>query len=540
MKTNNTKKSLFASGLALLLCVAMLIGTTFAWFTDSVKSSGNKIEAGNLKIGLEKWDADTNAYVDAGKKALFNYTKWEPGFTEVQAIKIVNNGNLALKYQVDFNAKDATEDSKKLASIIEVWYKDDANAATEGMPQSLEGFTKLGTLADFLDNKDNSATGALNEKGDADYAMVALHMPESAGNEYQKLKSGYFDILIRATQNTYEEDGFGNNQYDQNAELPWDGISKDEVTPDPDTPNQYDIASPANLAWLAEELTTGTTDFKGATITLEKDIDMNNEEWDPIVLGGNDAGITFDGNGHTIRNLKVDDVAEAENNVPAGYGGGFIRQAAGKVTIKDLTFDHVTVAPGKTISFSKVCNVVGIVMGYTYNETTFENVQVTNSKVEGFGKVGVMLGMGADPGVKVTFRNCVSKNNTIKAAYNAGGLAGLIQRGSGVDHTVIENCEVEGNTFIPYYTESKYVDLVAQDAAYKVNDVASGDTITRTITGKYWNDGTYYWGAYGKYYVSYGSGSYDAPITAEGAHKGKLIANSEICINNIADIPSGQ
>ena len=534
MKEHSTKKSLKASGLALMLCIAMLIGTTFAWFTDSITNSGNKIEAGNLKIGLEKWNPDQQKYEDIGKSALFNDNKWEPGYTDVKALRIINKGNLALKYQVDLNGKDLTENNKKLAGIIEVYYKADANAL-DGMPKDLTGFTKAGTLLEFLDPEKAVMTEVLNANNEADYLMVALHMPESAGNEYQKLKSGYFDILIRATQNTHETDGFGSDQYDKDAKIPWDGVSKEEITPSED--GSYHIASPENLAWLAEELTTGTTDFKDKTIALDKDIDMNHEEWTPIVLGSNDVGLTFDGKGHTIKNLKVDDVAKTENGVSAGYGGGFIRQATGKITIKDLKFNNVTVAPGKTISFNKVCNVVGIVIGYSYGETVFENVQVTNSTVEGFGKVGVLLGMGADPGIKVTFKNCISQNNTIKAGYNAGGLAGLIQRKDGVDNTTIENCVVEGNTFKPYYKESQYVQLTNQEVRYTDNDSSNGAIAPRIISGKYWVDGSYYWGAYGKYYVSYGSSSYDAPITTEGEHKDKPIANSEICINDIAEIP---
>ena len=534
MRNNSTKKSLKASVLSLMLCIAMLIGTTFAWFTDSITNTGNKIEAGNLDIAVEKWDKAQNNYVDIGKKALFNYNKWEPGYTAIQALKVVNNGTLALKYQVDFIAATEGNDNGKLAQSIDVYYKENANAA-EGMANALTGFTKAGTLADFLNKKDGAWTGTLNANGNADYTMIALHMPESVGNDVQKLNSGYFDIVIRATQNTHETDGFGSDQYDKDAKLPWDGYSKEEITPNTD--GNYDIASPANLAWLADELTKGNTDFKGKSITLENDIDMNNKDWNPIVLGANDTGITFEGNGKTIKNLKVDDVAKGENGVTDGYGGGFIRQATGKVTIKDLKFDNVTVAPGKNYSFNKVCNVVGIVMGYSYGETLFENVHVTNSTVEGFGKVGVMLGMGADPGIKVTFKDCVSKNNTIKAGYNAGGLAGNIQRKNGVDNTVISNCTVEGNTFKPYYGENKYIDLSNQTVAFTENDLSNGTPAPKTIGGKHWIEGGAYWGAYAKYYVSYGSSSYDAPITTEGAHKGVPIANSEICINNISDIP---
>ena len=51
MKT--TKRALFSSVMALILCFSMLVGTTFAWFTDEVKSGVNQIVAGNLDVELE-------------------------------------------------------------------------------------------------------------------------------------------------------------------------------------------------------------------------------------------------------------------------------------------------------------------------------------------------------------------------------------------------------------------------------------------------------------------------------------------------------
>ncbi len=254
----------------------------------------------------------------------------------------------------------------------------------------------------------------------------------------------------------------------------------------------------------------------GKTITLENDVDLNNQDWTPINLKG---GISFDGNGHTISNLRV------EETITRGYGAGFIGNATGAITIKDLTFDNAYVD-------TPAANVVGIVMGYSYGTTVFENVKVTNSTVDGFGKVGIMLGMGADPGISVTFKNCVSENNTIKAAYNAGGLAGNIQRKDGVDNTKIENCAVQNNKFVQS-PGKKYVTLNGEEATFSSNDKANGEMSSRALSGLYWDDGDYYWGAYGTYYVSYGSSSYDAPITTEGEHQGNVIANSEICVDSV-------
>ncbi len=89
-------------------------------------------------------------------------------------------------------------------------------------------------------------------------------------------------------------------------------------------------------------------------------------------------------------------------------------------------------------------NVGSIVLAYAYGTTTFDNVRVVNSSLNGYGKIGMLLGMGADPGVKITLKNCVSQNNIIRAVYNIGGLAGNIQRGNGSDNATVENCTVSG------------------------------------------------------------------------------------------------
>ena len=102
--TNTTKKALIFSALSLLLCLSMLIGTTFAWFTDSVTSAGNIIKSGTLDIAMSWADGTTDpaqtTWTDASTGAIFDYDNWEPGYAEVRHIKIENKGTLALKYTV--------------------------------------------------------------------------------------------------------------------------------------------------------------------------------------------------------------------------------------------------------------------------------------------------------------------------------------------------------------------------------------------------------------------------------------------------------
>ncbi len=104
-KSKHTKKALLASMLSMLLCVAMLIGSTFAWFTDSVTSGNNKIAAGNLDIELEHMNA-AGVWEDASKLAegsLFNPDGlWEPGKVVYEQFRVVNKGSLAMKYFLTF------------------------------------------------------------------------------------------------------------------------------------------------------------------------------------------------------------------------------------------------------------------------------------------------------------------------------------------------------------------------------------------------------------------------------------------------------
>ena len=97
-----TKRALLSSVIALLVCFTMLLGTTFAWFTDSVTSAGNIIKSGTLDVSLEHADTalgvDDAGWTDASTGAIFNYSNWEPGYTDVKYVKIENEGSLDLKF----------------------------------------------------------------------------------------------------------------------------------------------------------------------------------------------------------------------------------------------------------------------------------------------------------------------------------------------------------------------------------------------------------------------------------------------------------
>ena len=58
-ESTKTKKALRGSLFALFLCIVLLIGTTFAWFTDTASTGVNKIQSGRLDVELQYKDGDT-------------------------------------------------------------------------------------------------------------------------------------------------------------------------------------------------------------------------------------------------------------------------------------------------------------------------------------------------------------------------------------------------------------------------------------------------------------------------------------------------
>ena len=117
---NTTKSKLISSLLILTLCVTMFVGSTYAWFTDSAVSAGNKIQAGTLDVALEvlnKTSGDWEPVED--DEPLFNYSLWEPGYTEATVLKVKNEGSLALKWNA--NLVSYVPINEKLAKVIDVY-----------------------------------------------------------------------------------------------------------------------------------------------------------------------------------------------------------------------------------------------------------------------------------------------------------------------------------------------------------------------------------------------------------------------------------
>lgn len=227
MKT--TKRALGTSIVALIMCFAMLVGTTYAWFTDTVTSSGNVIKSGKLDVALtwsEDYDVDeanwNNVEADNAAPIFSGDILWEPGYTAVRYLKVENLGNLALQYKLQIVTNGALEnaDGIKLSDAIDVYY---SATKTEVVGRDVSGLNYLGTLTQFLTGA--AVADTLEEEGDADYATLVLKMNENAGNEYQNLSVGTsFDVVLFATQLAYESDSV-DDQYDVNSTWPAHGTA---------------------------------------------------------------------------------------------------------------------------------------------------------------------------------------------------------------------------------------------------------------------------------------------------------------------------
>ena len=416
-KQKSTKRTLLLSALSLLMCVSMLVGSTFAWFTDSVTSGSNVIQSGNLDLVVE-YTLDGKNWADLqGATNLFQKALWEPGHTEVVVLRIKNNGSLALKYAANMNITSETAgktmDNKDivLSDILTVSTLTFAesgvdpllgfNIAQKTIEEAFKGENNIAYGAPVSFKKGNilSADKSLVRNGDIMYVAIKVDMAETVGNEANHngtdIPTINFGINVLATQFTYENDSFG-NQYDKDAEYPafadtWDGTadfalfglprnSSDAEIADVElTEDSYIITTSEELAAFARLVDAGKT-FEDKTVKLNGDIDLYVEDangeaipFDPIGSYRKEVPFkgTFDGQGHTIKNLSQNTWALDNGYSYSDLGLGLFGM------VEDATIQNLTIG---NAALSGESAIVGIVAATAYGDCTFENITVTNSQ----------------------------------------------------------------------------------------------------------------------------------------------------------------
>lgn len=452
MKNKSTKHALLASVLSIVMCFAMLIGSTFAWFTDEVKTGVNKIVAGNLDVEMEyavfNEDGTFKEWKSVEGESLFDENAlWKPGYTQVVYLKISNVGSLSLNYKLSVDV--ASEKEGKRLPIAELGETQDE------INFRLSDYLKFGAVATEAENffadraaaraaigenagklKNYSAIGSIkaSEKDtDIDYVALVVYMPEEVGNEANHYKTFAPEITLGiklfATQMVDEKDSFGND-YDQNA------FQNNEQTPEGEdafadlSKDAFEVKTAADLLKFADLVNTGT-DFANKTVDLANDITLAQSNWTPIGTETTPFKGTFDGGDHTISGLKITEFNSS-------------------LTISD-TVGLFGVVEGATIKNVTAEGAIAIEKELVYNDS--------GDPIDGviMGNIGGIC--GKDNGGS-TFDNCTNKVDiTVKGASTStyvGGILGL-SNGFGRPSKFLNSTNNANITFDSDMCEESYV-----------------------------------------------------------------------------------
>ena len=438
--SKNTKRALLASILSVVLCCAMLIGSTFAWFTDSASTAVNNIQAGALKVDLvdkdgNSLDGKTLEFVKA-ENANDEDVLWEPGCTyNLPAVYVKNNGNLALKYKL---VVSGVEGNAKLLEAIEF--------TCNGLDMNTEGHLKAGETSSAL--------------------TIMGHMKETAGNEYQGLSIDGIGITVVATQDTVEHDS-NDNQYDDGAEYATPVSTQEELlvalakgenvvlTQQVTLPDAIEVAG--NVTIYGSE--NGTLSIPDGD---SKRVININEQIEPVTLTLSGVNVEGPKNGTYTRGISV----YGNKNVTIVVDNSSVSASYYALNIASANENVKAVIKNTTLT--------GWCAAQTHSanaKMTFENCTLTGNNdktynADGWNNFATIVVNETAGGSELTFNYC-----TIEANQTTGNVQNLISIRA--DSTI--NCD--GCTFIVNGSKLNTVEDVLQHV-----DVNAGVNPTYSIT----------------------------------------------------------
>lgn len=465
----STRRALFTSVIAFVLCFSMLLGTTYAWFTDSVTSTGNIIKTGTLEITLEysdeALDAKSENWKDASQNAIFNYENWEPGYTQVKYVKIENEGSLDLKFMLNIVPEKELEAGEvNLADVIEV-YMIDNDVTVDRSALTTESAAYVGNLTSLMNDPNGAAYGVLyaddseNTGNVHKIYTIALKMSETAGNEYQdKSVGGAFAVQLLATQLASEFDSF-DEKYDAEAKYP------------------------KNVVATADDLVEALENGEDAFFVENIKIDPANMSNAYGKTGLNvTKGQTIDGNGYTL------DVAGAGGTWDSGINttGGVIKNLTVTGSFRGIFVNHNSTHSERVILEN--VTIDGTTYTISCDQGKDQGLTATNSTFKGWTSYAATLGDAefnncyfgegngysyCRPFARTTFTNC-----EFEAGFTLDPRAAV----------VLENCTLGGELI----TAENLADLVVEDYLTNVtvlNDgkigVTSADAFAKAIANGY-------------------------------------------------------
>ncbi len=446
----STKRALWASVLSIIVCLTMLIGSTFAWFTDTATAGVNTIKSGNLDVDLVDDEGKTVVGRTLAFKDLDSNSLWEPGCKyTLENVYVLNKGNLAIEYEIVITGIDG---DTGLLKVIE-W--------------TITG-TEDGILLPGAKSNAISITG---------------HMLESADKNYMNMTLEGISITVNAYQTPSEKDSF-TEDYDKDARPAEEVKTATVVT--------------------AQQLQTMLTQFTDAgsgdgTVNIAEDIVLaEGETWTPVTVDGYNGAdiITVNGNGHkisglnaplfsggfaggsgiVINDLTIDDSDMTSSN---GVGSGSFVEYADSMDVITLKNCHLTNSKlTATDSESRTGGLVGYATGYVgagevFANITIEDCSVVNCEITGGGSVAGIIGhAGANANTKTVIKNCTVKNTTITSTKNGSWRVGVLVGTANGGDVVITGTVQSGNTVSqPYATSEKTNDLIGRFALNGTGEV---------------------------------------------------------------------
>ena len=425
--SKSTKRALFTSALAMLMCVAMLIGTTFAWFTDTASTAVNKIQSGTLDVELWKANDDEKLSEDALKWVASDGRDqieilWEPGCTyNLESFRIKNNGNLALKYKVIISG--IIGDAKLLEAIDFTVKVGEADATT-------------------LANWDGKLAA-----GDAtDAITITGTMKTTAGNEYQDLSIDGISITVVATQDTVEYDSYS-DQYDDAAAITVIGGNEAIAT----------TGDNANIVVADTAVIDSSTSIGKGTTISGTGVDSTTVEVEKAKVAKDDV---------TIKDMTINGSGSSGNEGTLGINGN------------NTTVENVNYVGDGNIA-------VTVSTGTNNSGTTFKGVKITNAfrGIQFWSLSGNSLiedceidvaGYTFNVDAVVAGATLTIKNSTLN---------GWTSYTSGISKVSFEGCKLGLNTYeyLRPYSATELTDCEFTSEGYKLNAAGSG-TYTITLT----------------------------------------------------------
>ena len=425
-----TKRALLTSILAICLCLVMLIGSTFAWFTDTASTGVNKIVSGNLKVDII--GANSDSHIET-----LNFTKaagaegeallWEPGCRYLtEGFRIANNGNLALKWKAEINKDnivdgkvvDTAKDGVSLLDVIDFYV----------VTKTADGTETVVAIEDF--------TGNLKKTEISEVYYIKGVMQTTAGNDYQDLTLEGITITVYATQDTVENDSFG-DQYDAGAPL--------DFVP---------VSTAAELKSVFANAAAG----EDVNVSLTGDINFDTDTTLMIVDENSNVGdINIQANGHTVKNMstgaRVMQIAKSNTERTITITGAKI-VSEGAVTSNENRGVQIFSVDNATVNLVN-CDIEMKANDYSYPVKIGGTSKNTTVNITGCTLTGANCIESFGTNCTVNITDCVLNSNY---APNETYCGNGIQDKNGTNNTYnIKNTTFNGTNAQPWQTNSTTV-----------------------------------------------------------------------------------